>query len=143
MPGLRHELLVQLFRDRPSLAVDLLASAAQLDLRATTVRHASVDLSQVAPTEYRADDVIVVGEDGDVDRAVVVVEVQLRADERKRLVWPVYISAARAIHGCRAILLVLAPDSKVAECRRADRARASRPGARADRDRIKQDPAGH
>jgi hypothetical protein len=45
---------------------------------------------------------------------VVIVEVQLAADPQKRLSWPAYVTVARAVHGCPAALLVVAPDPTVA-----------------------------
>jgi flagellar biosynthesis/type III secretory pathway protein FliH len=44
----------------------------------------------------------------------VIVEVQLAADPKKRLSWPAYVTVARAVHGCPAALLVVAPDPAVA-----------------------------
>jgi flagellar biosynthesis/type III secretory pathway protein FliH len=44
----------------------------------------------------------------------VIVEVQLRTDERKLLSWPVYVSTLRAKLACAAVLLVVAPDRDVA-----------------------------
>jgi hypothetical protein len=45
---------------------------------------------------------------------VVIVEVQLAVDPRKRFSWPAYVAVSRAIHGCPADLLVVAPDPAVA-----------------------------
>jgi len=45
---------------------------------------------------------------------VVIVEVQLAVDPRKRLSWPAYVTVSRAIHGCPVDLLVVAPDAGVA-----------------------------
>jgi hypothetical protein len=42
-------------------------------------------------------------------------EVQLRRDPRKHLSWPVYLSTARARLGCPVVLLVISPDTAVAE----------------------------
>jgi hypothetical protein len=36
------------------------------------------------------------------------------ADPKKRLSWPAYVTVARAVHGCPAALLVVAPDPAVA-----------------------------
>lgn len=59
MPSLTHEAIVQLFRDRPALAPELLAGALGVALPVCTeVRTESADLTQVAPTEYRADLVV-------------------------------------------------------------------------------------
>jgi hypothetical protein len=45
---------------------------------------------------------------------VVIVEVQLAIDLRKRFSWPAYVTVSRAIHGCPADLLVVAPEPVVA-----------------------------
>jgi hypothetical protein len=79
-----HEILVDLFKNRPSL-----------------------------PAEYRADIVILLL-DRDTPVRVVIVEVQLAVDPKKRLSWPAYVTVSRALHGCPANLLVVAPDPVVA-----------------------------
>jgi hypothetical protein len=45
---------------------------------------------------------------------VIIVEVQLAVDPRKRLSWPAYVTVSRAVHGCPAGLLVVAPDPGLA-----------------------------
>jgi hypothetical protein len=40
--------------------------------------------------------------------------VQLEKKDRKRLTWPAYVTVSRAVHGCPAHLLVVAPDAAVA-----------------------------
>jgi hypothetical protein len=70
-------------------------------------------LTEIQPAEYRADVVVLLLHGGAPVR-VVVVEVQLAIDPRKRLSWPAYVVGARAIHGRPASLLVIAPDPAVA-----------------------------
>jgi len=114
MPSLAHESLVDLFRSRPALAAEILVEALGVALPTyTEARLASIDLTQVQPTEYRAD-LVVLLRDGDVLVRVLIVEVQLAIDPRKRLSLPVYVTVSRAIHGCPAGLLVVAPDPAVA-----------------------------
>ncbi len=50
-----HEILVDLFRERPTLAAELLRVCAGIQLPGVTAELASIDLSQVAPAEYRSD----------------------------------------------------------------------------------------
>src|SRR5262249_34836320 len=51
-----HEAFVRLFRDRPELAPELLQRSLGVALPAyTEVRTDSADLTELAPTEYRAD----------------------------------------------------------------------------------------
>jgi hypothetical protein len=52
--------------------------------------------------------------DHDLPIRVIIVEVQLKVDPKKRLSWPAYVTVARAIHGCPTDLLVVAPDPAVA-----------------------------
>jgi hypothetical protein len=109
-----HEILVDLFKNRPSLAAEILAEVLGVSLPAyTEARLASSDLTEIQPAEYRAD-VVVVLLDQEIPVRVIVVEVQLAPDPRKRLSWPAYVTVSRAIHGCPAGLLVVAPEPAVA-----------------------------
>jgi len=113
MPSLDHESLVLLFRNQPELAAQLLREALHLELPAyTEARLASSDLTEVVPTEFRADAVVLLVDGKPV--LGVIVEAQLSRDERKRFTWPAYVSVLRARHECPVELLVLTPDSTVA-----------------------------
>jgi hypothetical protein len=114
VPSFLHEFLVDLFRERPRLALELLRACAGIPLEGTTAELGSIDLSQVVPTAYRSDALTVLRDPKDKAIAAVVVEVQLWTDEDKRRSWPVYVAAARASFGCSAMLLVLAPEPAVA-----------------------------
>src|SRR6185437_15246771 len=114
MPSTPHEVLVDLLKSRPSLAAELLTEALGLALPAyTEARIASADLTRIQPAEYRADLVVLLVH-GDVPIHVLIVEVQLGKDPRKRFTWPEYITGARATHGCPVTLLVVAPEPAVA-----------------------------
>lgn len=114
MPSMAHEILVDLFKNRPSLAAEILAEVLGLSLPAyTEARLASTDLTEIQPAEYRADVVVVLFDRGSPVR-VIIVEVQLALNPRKRLSWPAYVTVSRAVHGCSADLLVVAPDPAVA-----------------------------
>src|SRR6185437_10202360 len=114
MPSTPHEVLVDLLKSRPSLAAELLTEALGLALPAyTEARISSADLTEIQPAEYRAD-LVVLLLDGDVPVHVLIVEVQLGKDPRKRFTWPEYITGARAAHRCSVTLLVVAPDPDVA-----------------------------
>ncbi len=114
MPSMAHEILVDLFKNRPSLAAEILAEVLGVSIPDyTEARLASSDLTEIQPAEYRAD-VVVVLLDQDIPVRVIVVEVQLAPDPRKRLSWPAYVTVSLAIHGCPAGLLVVAPDPAVA-----------------------------
>jgi hypothetical protein len=90
-------------------------NSVQLELGEVTAETASVDLSQVVSTEYRADNVTVFRDRDRVPTLAVVVEIQRRIDLSKLWTWPVYLAAARAAFRCPTVLLVIAPDSRVAQ----------------------------
>lgn len=114
MPSYLHEVLVEMFRDRPALAAELLAGPFGIVVPAFGQAHvASGELTDVAPTEYRADAVVTLT-DGDKPVLAVVVEAQLRADGRKRRTWPAYVATLHARLGCPVMLLVVCPDAAVA-----------------------------
>ncbi|MGH3765131.1 MAG: hypothetical protein ACRDTX_08270, partial [Pseudonocardiaceae bacterium] len=55
-----HEMLIEMVRQRPSLVAELLADALGMDLPAYQVaRVESGELTDLAPTEYRADAAVV------------------------------------------------------------------------------------
>jgi hypothetical protein len=110
-----HEVLVDLFKNRPPLAAEILAEVLHVPLPAyTEARLASIDLTQIQPAEYRADVVVLLLLDADTAVRVIIVEVQLEKKERKRFTWPAYVAVSRAVHSCPADLLVVAPDPIVA-----------------------------
>ena len=114
MPSMAHEILVDLFKNRPSLAAEILAEVLDVSLPPyTDARLASTDLTEIQPAEYRADAVVVLL-DRDIPVRVIIVEVQLALDSKKRLSWPAYVTVSRAIHGCPAGLLIVAPEPVVA-----------------------------
>src|SRR3954453_12604594 len=109
MPSMAHEILVDLFKNRPSLAAEILVEVLCISLPAyTEARIASTDLTEIQPAEYRADAVVVLF-DHDVPVRVIFVEVKPGADPKKLLVGPAYVTVSRALHGCPANLLVVAP----------------------------------
>ena len=114
MPSMAHEILVDLFKNRPSLAAEILVEVLGVSLPPyTEARLASADLTEIQPAEYRADVVVVLLDRG-IPVRVIIVEVQLAVDPRKRLSWPAYVTVSRAIHGCPAGLLIVAPETVVA-----------------------------
>ena len=114
MISMAHEVLVDFFKKRPSLAAEILVEVLGVPLPTyTEARIASIDLTEIQPAEYRAD-VVVVLFDADIPVRVIIVEVQLAIAPRKRLSLPAYVTVSRAIHGCQADLLVVAPDPIVA-----------------------------
>ena len=113
MPSQLHEALLQLFRNRPALAPELLRDALHVELPAhSDVRIESADLTDIQPAEYRADLVALLMDETPV--LGIVVEVQLSTDERKSFVWPAYVANLRARFKCPVYLLVFAGTDAVA-----------------------------
>lgn len=92
----------------------LLSGPLKLTLPAwEQVRVESGELTEITPTEYRADAAVVFTA---ADRPVlaVVSEVQLNRDRTKRWSWPTYVANLRARLRCPTILLVICPDPATA-----------------------------
>ena len=129
MPSTLHEALVLLFRESPRLAPMLVARALGRDLGlglgpdlGAGVQVTSAEFVDLDPPEYRADVVLrIPDQDGrdenDRDKAtreVFIVEVQLEPDQLKHFTWPQYVTSARTRFRCRATLVVVAVDERVA-----------------------------
>lgn len=114
MPSQQHETLVELFKQGPQLAVELLRRVFQLEIpEYDLLKPDDASFSDVKPASYHADGLILVQAKGESQLAVVV-EVQLERDPHKHMSWPVYGWALRARHGCPAVVLVLCTDQSVA-----------------------------
>jgi len=114
MPSFHHEILVELFRENGKLAAELLRACAGIAIDHHRIERGSIDLSQVVPAEYRADNVAVLHSRNGRPITGLIVEVQLQRDRDKLLAWPVYVAALRAQLDCPAVLLVIAPQAVVA-----------------------------
>lgn len=113
MVSLKHEGLLSLFHNRPTLAPELLQGPLGLKLPAWSEAMVEPsELNQVAPTEYRADLVIRLRQDK--NELAIVVEAQLSRDRDKHESWPVYLTSLRARLHCPCVLLVVAPDASIA-----------------------------
>ncbi|WP_437304476.1 hypothetical protein [Sorangium sp. So ce388] len=116
MPSVTHEALVELFKNRPTLAAEMLHDALGQPIPAfTEARVESSDLAEIVPSDRRADVIVVllVGEQQRPAMAIVV-EVQLGVDPDKPYVWPVYVSQTRARHRCPTWLLAVTVDAEIA-----------------------------
>jgi hypothetical protein len=132
MVSITHEGLLQPFQHRPALAAELLADVLGVKLPGwQQAQLGPSDLTDLVPTEYRADTVVVLYRDDGVPPGspgpardprpatatpvqAVVVEVQLGKDAAKRYTWPVYLSTLRARLRCPTALLVVCPQAAVA-----------------------------
>jgi hypothetical protein len=118
MPSTLHEALVLLFRESPRLAPMLLARVLGIELPADAdIQVTSAEFADLDPPEYRADVVLRIPDENDRDhrtREVFIVEVQLDDDQLKHFTWPQYVMAARTRFRCRATLVVVTVDERVA-----------------------------
>jgi len=123
MPSLEHEAPLEVIRQQPDVVADLLRRVLpQLPLPTrVTGALGSADMSQVAPTQYFADTVVVLT-DQQTRKPVlaVVIEPQGRDQKTKKVSWPVYLTTAiKANKVPRAILVVICWDPREADrCRR-------------------------
>src|SRR5262249_17873820 len=109
-----HEVLVEMFRDRPVLVAEVIAGLFGVSVPAfERAWVSSGELNDVTPTEYRADMVITLTVGGTPVLGVVV-EVQLSSTKRKRYVWPAYVATVHARLECPVLLLVVCPDRATA-----------------------------
>jgi hypothetical protein len=113
MVSLKHEGLVELVRDRPAFAADLLGNLLAVEVPPfSKAQLIDVTLNQVKPAEYRADAVVLFTRGKPVFGAIV--EVQLRPGKRKRYTWPLYAVGARARERCPFVVLVVTPSAATA-----------------------------
>jgi len=113
MPSFHHEALLQLFRNRPRLAPELLRDALHQSLpEFTEARVQSAELTDIQPAEFRADLVVLLLNEQPV--LGIVIEAQLARDNAKRYAWPAYVVNLRARIKCPVCLLVITPDEQVA-----------------------------
>lgn len=127
MPSYLHELLLVLFRNRNEAVPDLLRGLDVQLPEYDQIQVESSNLSNLQPTEYRADHVLFLAH-GSRKVLGVIVEVQLGCDEDKSYTWPTYIANLRARHRCPVCLLVITVEEAVA--RWAGRAIELGPGTR-------------
>ncbi len=114
MPSALHEILVQLFRERPSLAIDFVAGQLGLPLPVKAgVEILSGEIEQTSAPQHRADTVLLFGGPAREGRLGIVLEVQLTIDSAKRFAWPVYLAGIRAKLRCPVVLVVVTPDRTV------------------------------
>ncbi|MBI2567654.1 MAG: hypothetical protein HYV63_11535 [Candidatus Schekmanbacteria bacterium] len=109
-----HEVLVDVFRRRPELLLELLPGGRQAPVPAhDRTRTDDPDAVAILPVPWRAD-LLVVFEQAGAATLAVILEVQLARDDNKRRSWPNYVTAAAARYDCDVWLMVLAPDDAVA-----------------------------
>jgi hypothetical protein len=113
MPSNLHEWLLELFRNRSDSAPELLRKLDVALPEYDQVRVESPDVNNLKSVEYRADLVLFLSR-GSQHVLGIIVEVQLRRDERKCYAWPAYVANLRARHRCPVCLLVITAEESVA-----------------------------
>ncbi|GAA1801625.1 hypothetical protein GCM10009682_24420 [Luedemannella flava] len=109
MPSPLHETLIELFRERPALAAEVLTDPLGIPVPTfDTALLSSSDLTAVMSTEYRADAVVTFVVD-DAPVHAVIVEVQLKKVEKKRRSWPAYVANLHSRLGCPVQILIVCP----------------------------------
>jgi hypothetical protein len=115
-PSSLHEVLVDLFRSQPLLALELLSEPFQFQIPAHDhVEYSSSALNKVIPVEFRADAVVVLRNKQNDPVLGVVIEVQLHPKKVKQWTWPFYLTSLRARLKCAVVLLVVSPIAAVAK----------------------------
>lgn len=127
--SIEHEAPLQVCDQHPAVVASLLERLIGQPLPAfDELRMEPADFTQTVAKEYRADRALVFLRAGRPVLAVIV-EVQRRRDERKRLAWPLYTAALLGKVRCPTYLLVIALSAATARWARQPIA-AFQPGSR-------------
>ncbi|MCR9159029.1 MAG: hypothetical protein NXI35_00005, partial [bacterium] len=114
MPSLLHEVLADMLRQHPYVAAVLVERMTGLPLSSMEASTSDANWSELEPAELRADLVLELREAGEAKPSLgLIVEVQLRRDDRKRWTWPTYLVGLRRRLQCPMLLVVLTPDAAV------------------------------
>ncbi len=119
MPKLTHETLVQLIRNAPNLVGILLdrqdpRAPDQRQPPSTSIHITQTEFVDLNHAEYRADNVVLYGDDPDDPERARIVEVQLLIDPRKPDRWQLHVAGFRVRYRCPVDLVVIALDPEVA-----------------------------
>jgi hypothetical protein len=115
VPTLEHNGIIEMFREKPPLTPHLIEKLFHLKLPShASVKVVEASLDQMIPVELRADLVLELLDGKGEPVLLIVLEVQRDEDPDKKYSWPVYVTVVRAKKRCPAIVLVVAPDEKVA-----------------------------
>lgn len=112
MPKLTHEAIVQLVRNAPGLVRDLLAPDRRPT--STSIHITQTEFVDLHHAEYRADDVLLYGDDTRAPERSHIVEVQLQIDPDKPDRWQILVAGLRVRYRCPVDLVVIAVDRRVA-----------------------------
>ncbi|MFI0357590.1 hypothetical protein [Actinomadura sp. 9N407] len=114
MPSIDHEMPLEMVRNRPALAPELLRTMFGYTIpEAMQAFLGSETLNDCDPKEYRCDAAVMLGDPQKPDLGIII-EVQSRPSDRKNFTWPAYMANLRARHECDVVLLVFCPDEATA-----------------------------
>jgi len=114
MPTYQHEVPLQMIRQRPDLAVEILRDAAGIAVPThDQVVHASENVNTLHAAERTCDGALL-AKQGDKTVYGIVVESQRQTDTTKEHAWPSYLATFRHQHRCDADLLVICLDEVTA-----------------------------
>ncbi|WP_396452965.1 hypothetical protein [Actinomadura sp.] len=107
MPSTDHELPLEMVRNQPQLAPEILRTVFGLDMphsygKATVTSESFAGLN---PAELRCDATVLLDDPKKPSHGIIV-ESQLKFDEEKHFSWPAYVALFRLRHWCGATLLV-------------------------------------
>ncbi|MFG1948804.1 hypothetical protein [Nonomuraea sp. NPDC048826] len=113
MPSPRHDALIQLFKDRPELAVEILRDLRGVEMPATALIRVEDSASSDLPSgELEADVVVVLGPPNQPAHAIVVEVQHDKSKDPKQLAR--YAAALWLLLRCDVAVLVVCPDQEVA-----------------------------
>ena len=125
MPSIAHEAPIELIRQHPWLAAELVQRVTDIPLPSddkVRVTLGTVDASSVIPSEFRADITVVVSDKGTGDPLLlIIVESQGRSSSTKKFSWPAYLGNLREAHRCESAVLIVVcwDETEAGKCRRA------------------------
>jgi hypothetical protein len=92
MPSVTHEAPIELIRQHPDLAVELLRAMSDVDLPAEiAVSLGPTDLSEVVPIKFLADALVIVADKVTGEPSLIIIEPQGQDDPTKQFSRPVYL----------------------------------------------------
>ena len=110
MPKMPHEALVRLIQNAPSMIPGIIWPNRQVN---TSIHVGPAEITDLHLAEYRADTVLLVGDDSRRPEKAIVVEAQMEIDRDKEWTWPFYLSGLRVRLRCPTVLVVVTVDPEV------------------------------
>jgi hypothetical protein len=115
MPSWEHEGIVELFRNDPQLAAELLAGPLGVSMPAfAEARIEDSSMTDLQPAETHADLVVTLRDENGAPVLGIIVEVQRQEDNDKLFSWPAYAALLRRSLRAPACVLVVTQSEKIA-----------------------------